>query len=188
MSTIVLVIVIVIAIVAVRYIKRSIEAKKRKREEEERKLADAKQQQHRSDLATRVAAGDEAAKQEIIELGTGVSYDFFYHNYDFDKAALQRVYDLTVAAMTAKGIPFAFVMDGVNNNVVGNNSLSVNTWDGKTTNGETIHIQYQIGKAKPGEINYSLHLKQLPEVVQDIGGMVQKGMKEFLSTVPEWKP
>jgi hypothetical protein len=146
-----------------------------------------KQIGQRKALETRAFAGDEAAKQELIELGTDVSGFFPYFNFDFDEDALQRVYNMLVTAMMVKGIPWIFEMEELKTITVGKESpLNLYEWKGKTPKGETIYMQYQIGKHTPGKVSYNLHLKLLPEIAQDIKEMVEKGMENFLSTVPKW--
>jgi hypothetical protein len=96
---------------------------------------------------------------------------------------------MTFVAMIAKGVPWTFDMEEMKISKIGEgNPISFYEWRGKTPKGDTIYMQYQIGKTTSGKISYKLHLKLLPEVVQDIGEMVEKGMEEFLSTVPKWTP
>ncbi|MDR1933405.1 MAG: hypothetical protein LBQ57_11375 [Spirochaetales bacterium] len=180
---IILVILIAIAVVVV---KNRVKENKRKLEQQQ----EEERQKHRKDLETRAAAGDEAAKQELIELGTDVSYRFSYSNFDYDKDALQRVYDLTFAAMTAKGIPWEFEMDAMKSRTIGNvrSQSTIFNWEGKTPRGDTLSMQYYIGRTTVSHINYTLHLKLPPELVRDVGEIVEKGMEEFLSTVPQWRP
>jgi hypothetical protein len=147
-----------------------------------------KQAAVREALETRIAAGDEAAKRELIELGTDYTSYFPYYNFDYDEKALQRVYDLTSVAMAAKGLPL-FDMGEVKEMAVGqSNPVHWYTWEGKTPRGDTVFMRYRIGKVKPGDIDYKLHLKALPEEVQVIGSMVYEEMQKFLSSLTQWNP
>jgi hypothetical protein len=149
----------------------------------------AAREELRKQLETRAAAGDETAKQELIEQGTDYEAHFGYGNFDFDKGALQRVYDLTEAAMSAKGLPW-FDMEEMKDQSasVRNTPYYRYLWKGKTLRGDTISILYQLSNFHPGSIDYKLHLKALPEEVEAIGKMVHDEMKKFLSTVPKWTP
>jgi hypothetical protein len=158
---------------------------------EKRKVLEARAAAGDEAAKQELEAAEEAAKQELIERGTDYDAHFSYGNFDFDKDALQRVYDLTIATMTAKGFPW-FDMEEMKSMSVGERysplSHSRYEWKGKTPRGDTVFITYQIGKNTVGHVYYKLHLKALPEEAEAVGKMVREEMEKFLSTVPKWSP
>jgi heme exporter protein D len=184
---IVLLVVIVIVVLSVRSSRKTKAREKAEAAAREQKLQE--EQERRKALETRAATGDEAAKQELIEQGADVSGFFPYYNFDFDKDAIGRVFNLTELAMIAKGVLVSFDMEEIKDITLPSQDATIRyKVEGKTARGDTIHIQYQVGKASPSRVEYSLHLKELPEVVREIDEMVHKQMEAFLSTVPKWKP
>jgi hypothetical protein len=139
-------------------------------------------------LETRATEGDEAAKQELIEMGTDIEGFFCYYNFDYDANALQRLYNIIDAAITEKGrgsVPI-FIMEEVKQTQIG--GVTLYKCEGKTTQGDTIYMEYQIGRTTPGKLIYSLHLKLLPEIVLTIQKEIEEQLKVFKSTLTEWRP
>jgi MOSC domain-containing protein YiiM len=81
-----------------------------------------------------------------------------------------------------------FTMGEIEEKIVGSDPGSYRRIisEGKTPRGDTLYIEYRIGRSKPGSIQYNLHLKALPEEANRVEKRVRELMEEFLSTVPKW--
>jgi hypothetical protein len=184
----IIVLVVAIVFIVFKVVNTVRGSRKAKKAEEEKQKHKEEERQKRNDLSSRAATGDEAAKQELIELGTNVSDYFSYENFDFDSQALNRLYNLIEMQVVLKGFP-QFTMGETEEKIVGGSTASGFKRfisEGKTPRGDTLYIEYRIGQNKPGGIEYKLHLKALPEEAYHVEEMVRKLMEQFLSTVPKW--
>jgi hypothetical protein len=156
------------------------------RDQAERQKYIAEQEERRKNLEARAAAGDEAAKRELIQLGTDITDSFYYFNYDFDPEAHNRLLNFIAIAMLEQGIirsPFDTTQQERSQN-----GIQYCTLEGRTSAGDTLFMEYKIGNATPGRITYSLNVKELPDVALKIMTRIRHWMEEFLKTVPEWTP